>query len=240
MSRVVSFHGGCHGAGTSMLAVCAAEHIASSFAGIRVMIIFAQSPGSPEYVRGGLALRSIAPHILKRNPDVDEIVERSKISAGFHAIGAGEGPADFSDMHPDDGSFLAEALSPRFDLIVCDCGCEPDRGLSLGLMFAADDRISVALQRESCLRRMEQFSPVYARLGISADVLAVNRFGSGAAYTPGYMARRLAAGDADILTVRESSAASSAEAEQLPLLRFRDGGFRKDIALLCGRIAERL
>ena len=240
MSRIVSFHGGCHGAGTTMLSLCAAEHITAALSGIRVLLIISQSPGSPEYVQGGLALRSIAPHILKRNPDVDEIVERSRIPSGIHVIGAGEGGADFSDMHPDDGSFLAEVLAPRFDLVICDCGCEPDRGLSLGLMFAADERVFVAVQRESCLRRMETFSALYTKLGIRAEILAVNRFGSGAAYTPGSISRRLAAEGAELITVRESQAAGSAEAEQRSLLHYRDSGFKKDIALLCGRITERL
>ena len=241
MKKVVSFLGGDHRVGTTMTADCCAAMLAADLPDSRLLVIHAQSPGAAVYTQTpGLCIDDIAPHLEKRNPDPDEILERSLVSGGLHVISSGSRLGSAGDIHPDSAGFLLEILRDRFDLIICDAGCEPDRGFSLGLLMASVSIFPIITQNENCLRRFEWLSPLYDRLGLRLRGPVIGCFSSSAAFSAGYMSRRLGISTDDLLSVRESRFGEQAESEGKLLLSYRDSGFKRDIAALCELLSEKL
>ena len=167
-------------------------------------------------------------------------MERSLVRKGLHVISSGSRLGGAGDMHPDSAAFLLEALRDRFDLIICDAGCEPDRGFSLGLLMASAWILPVLNQNENCLRRYEWLRPLYSRLGLRLRGPVIGRFSPSSACSAGYIARRLDADATEMICVRASRFGDQAESDGRMLLEYRDPSFKKDIAELCSLLSEEI
>ncbi|MBQ4506290.1 MAG: hypothetical protein II971_03470 [Firmicutes bacterium] len=241
MRKVVSFMGGDHGVGTTMLTESVCSVISAAHPGIRLLLIHAQSPGARSYMGSpGLCADELIPHLEKQNPDVEEIMERSRLEGGIHVISSGSRLGSASDMHPDSAAFLLDVLRERFDLILCDAGCEIDRGFSLGLLMASAQVWPVLVQSENCLRRYEWLRPLFGRLGLKLSGLVINRFDPASAFSAGYICQRLDSSAESVMSVRSSRFGVQAETEGRLLLSFRDSSYRKDVEALAGLLLKEL
>ncbi len=237
--KVFSFTGADHKAGTTLLSECAAERLAARFPGLRVLHVCAcgwdeRPAGEP--LRENLD--SLRTGLKDGVLDAAWTAENSAAPGSLFRIGGSCDPCSGSSFHPDMISYLIARMRDHFDLIICDAGCEPAHGISLGALLGAELVVMVLTQSETSVRRLEWLRPLCGRLGIEPGLFVINRYSRGSVYGRRYLCERLGIGEDSALCVREASYHAEGLPEEDAPRKLKDRAFLKDVDALCSRMAE--
>jgi len=238
MSEIVCFHGADHKCGVSMVTQSVAERLATAMPDKKILLVYART-GSCEYAADVReSIDTIRPYLAGKLVDPGEIMARAKWKKNLYIIGGPEGEYLSEDLHPDTARYLLDTLRAKADIILCDCGCEPQSGLSLGALLSADYVYYVTTQSETALRRLSWLMPLYQKLGMKKTLLIVNRYERNEAANVAYISERTGFEGDRIITVRNSEAGRKAETEYRSLATYSDSGLRRDMDAIAVRIAE--
>lgn len=239
MGSVFTFMGADHRCGTSMISLCAAEHISKQKADWNILLIHSEAKSGDEYTpRLSANMELISPYISEELIDADEIKAKSKYKNNLYIIGGANDPLSSSKYNPDKFSIFLESCSENFDLIICDAGSEIEHGLAVGAIVSAKRMYVVAAQRESAFKRIEWYEGVLNQLRSGYDYCVINNYKTDSAYSLQYCANRLGIEMEKILRVGSSPYGDIAEIQEKSLLGFKSTSFKRDIDRLTQNILD--
>lgn len=234
---IIVFHGADHKCGTSMIAQCIAEKLASDRPDLRVLLAHTESASGDDYSPVlNESIERMMPYIADRVLDIEDTLERAKLSGNLWMIGGIGDVCAAASFHPDMTVYLLESLRRAFDVIICDSGSDVGSGAALGALLSADRLYMVISQSGSALARYRRFSLLYERLGLSIDAFIINRYDAAAVYDKKCICEKLGLDEEPVFTVRMSEHSERAELDSKSLINYRDGAFMKDIARLKAEI----
>ena len=234
MGKIISLLGSGR-SGTSQTALSLAlDHSAK---GKRVLLIHCEEMKGDEYVPGlGVSMRDLRPYIQSGVWTAEDVRTLACYRDDVFIIGGADDPASSSRYHPDKvGSFIKD-MSSAFDIVLCDCGCRIDHGLSLGALIASDLRVCVLTQRENHLRRYEWQRPMLKRFGIDIRLAVVNEYEKRDPNDLGMISKRLGMDPGNVIRISFSDKGRNAEFYGRPLYDLKDKKYLKDIEAAGNRI----
>lgn len=241
MSRVIVFHGADHKCGTTQIAQCVAETMATDYPKAKVLLMFADGGRGSEYCIGVReSVDMIRPYLEEELIDPEEILGKSLYSENFYVIGGSDDPMCVEKFSPDLAKLLLKVLRNHFDVCIIDSGANAlGSGIALGTLFSADRIYMTMTQKESAVRCFEWHRNMFERLKVMPDKFIINDYDKSNPYSSRYISDRLHIELSDFFTVAHHSRGFAAEMNRSSLLNEKkEKAFLRDIKAIVKDVAE--
>lgn len=237
MNYKICFMGADHRCGTSMIAQCIAESIASTRRDLEIVLIHTEAKKGDEYTPMiNESMDKLRPYLCQKLVDVDELARSSKYHKNLSIVGGAGDYQSSTKYNQEDVSYFLDHCLDKYDIVICDAGSEIEHGLCMGSILSSDDLYIVCTQRESAFRRLETYKALLDKVRGGYDYCIFNMFRRDSAYDLQYCKERLKLQDNQAFIVANSPFGDIAEIQSKSLMNYKSKAFSRDIEKITSRI----
>ncbi|GEM_PF-1616214 len=239
--RIFVFHGCDRKVGTTMTALGIAKLIAAGNSDISVLFAAVNGNDDIPYLgEDGISIDDIRTTIENNLIGSSELKFRCGHRDNLYYIRGTGGVFSHRNFTVDFPGLLITKAAEVFDIIVVDCGNDPDSGLCVGSLKTEGMQILVVNQNETSLSRLEKRKNVYDALGVNFQFCIVNRFRENDPHDLGYIKSRIFKETDEVFMLKDESAQSYlCEIDRQLLCDRRCHGYREDLNYIAGFLMKK-
>ncbi len=238
--NLFSFHGTDHKVGTTMVSQSVAEALSAGHTNLKILFAAMNGRASTDYIREApVGIDSLKFHMDNRMISGEDFIKTCTHKGNLYLLAGVANEMEAHYYYPDTAKYFLEEVSPEFDLVVADCGCDLDNGLALGAMSLSEEVFLISAQQETALRRYERNRDLFEELGIGISSLIVNKYDPQDPYGLPYITDRLEMDKDYVWKVEACGQARQAEIDGKTLLEYRNEAYYLDIAAVSNKILRK-
>lgn len=223
-----------------MVSQSVAEMIAAQTNGVKVLYLSLNGRESTEYVKETpVFIDSIKNHIENKMLNGHDFLRICMYMKNLYMLAGICNELEERHYHPEMAIYLLEEVAPEFDLIIADCGNDPDNGLAVGGLSISCETIFVMTQQESALKRYEKLRETYDAMGVHFDAYLVNKFFGHDPYSLQYIAERLQLDKGQLWKIEAAGYSMQAEMDYKTLLDYKSEKYSEDVTSVANHILSK-